>query len=115
MRSIAAANFVIGAVTETDDTVKAIYQALPKKLQTARNPQQRLQILYRHWDKVDFQQAANNVVKNQVEDAIIGLTSKKYLDIMKRNGWNDPFGPQTRMGNRFRESILQDALGTLYP
>jgi len=109
MRMPAAVAFALGAVTETDDAVKAIYQALPKKLQTARSPVKRLEVLYKHWEKVDFQKAANNLLTNEVQDRLIGMSSKAYRNrIYQKHGHTDPFGPQTRMGNKHIQRMLDE-------
>lgn len=83
IRGIAAA--VIGFTTEGLDFINAIYKALPDQYKPGyyyvggkwvkrwnASQWQRMNALWRHWDKVDIGQAIKEVAANQLEDKIFG-------------------------------------------
>lgn len=85
--------FLMGVFTETNDLVESIWEALPRSCRTAgktrsgnRRTDRMLQDLYRCWDRVDWNAATTNIVKNEVEDAIIGRVNRFLNDLSKASG-----------------------------
>ena len=85
MRVGGVAAAVIGFTTEGLDFINAVYKALPDQYKPGyyfvrgkwvkrwnASQWQRMNALWRHWDKVDIGQAINEVAKNQIEDKIFG-------------------------------------------
>lgn len=64
------------ALSEADDFVDAFWQALPRGQRGKGDDlHDKLQDLYRNWDKLPpgyFAEALENLIENQIEDAIIG-------------------------------------------
>lgn len=74
-------NSALNAVTEGADLIDAVYQALPEKLRKREQAKRhgkdpkigdKLWLLWNNYDKVDIEQAAFNVVKEGIEDAVFG-------------------------------------------
>lgn len=64
---------IVNGVTETNDLVNALHDALPRELQAKSGRiGDRLRALYRHWDQVDMRKGFRNVVFNEIEDRAIG-------------------------------------------
>nr|QXN72824.1 MAG: hypothetical protein [Microvirus sp.] len=97
-------NLATDAVTETKDAVEAIHDALPARFQAPKNGnldaglQDMMFALWDHFDQIDMAKAIENLIKNQVEDAIIGRANRatRALDRTIGHGVNRPgsgFGP----------------------
>jgi hypothetical protein len=74
---------VFGGLTEVGDAIDAIWRALPPECRRPRADskgmrrwQWQLQDLGRCWKHVDIEKAVWNLIANQIEDAVIGKTSK---------------------------------------
>jgi hypothetical protein len=88
----------VNAVTETKDAVEAIHEALPKKVQAKRNGhldpslQAMMGAIYDNFDELDVPQAIQNLIANQIEDAIIGRANRatRHLDATMGYGPNRP-------------------------
>lgn len=75
------------AYGEVDDAISAIHDALPKEYQAKRKrPDYMLKALYRHWDKLDVNQAIVNLLANHVEDAIVGRISGGAKEYASKHG-----------------------------
>lgn len=80
-----AALAIVGAVGEAGDFLEALYDALPDDVKpkgswfSARREYlppsftKRMMALYEHWDKVDLDQAIDNLVINHYEDKLFGF------------------------------------------
>lgn len=83
---------IINALTESIDFTKAIWEALPAKYRKAKGTRidYMLADLWRHWDKIDWREAAYNLVENTVEDNLIGRVNRyansRTEDIFGRTG-----------------------------
>lgn len=85
--------WLIGAVTEGGDLVDAFYKALPRKYQAwfpgRKHPvslKEKMRALYRHFDKVDMEQAGKNMIANELEDRAIGFVGKRSKRLAKDMG-----------------------------
>lgn len=91
-KALARAFGIATGATEAIDLIDAFYEALPKEYRLKKKPsraddrwgyrisreptpQEKLLQLYIHWDKVDFEAAMINVVKNHLIDGVIGTIS----------------------------------------
>jgi len=83
----------INAVTETDDFMTAMWDALPEKFRKVERAKrhgkrprmaERWKQVYQNLDQIDVAAAIKEVIKNQAEDYIIGKASKKAGDAYKR-------------------------------
>lgn len=77
---------VLGGFSEFGDLVDSFYDALPKQYKAKSyykgkrirpSWKKRWNALYQNFDKVDMNEALNNVVKNEVQDQLIGRASSK--------------------------------------
>lgn len=112
--SIAAYRYVMAAIdfiTESQDAINAVYEALPCAIRVGSwksgpqggryfkpgagkcskfNTTCRLTQLQKHWDRVDWDTAALNLVANQLQDAYIGMTDRLLEDSLRaRSSWNN--------------------------
>lgn len=68
---------IVGAMGEFGDFVEAFYSTLPDWTKVGdRTVQDKLETLYRHWDKVDIAKAVGNLIVNEAEDRFIGEIGK---------------------------------------
>lgn len=68
---------IVGAMGEFGDFVEAFYSTLPDWTKVGdRTVQDKLETLYRHWDKVDVAKAIGNLIANEAEDRFIGEIGK---------------------------------------
>ena len=74
---------ILNTVTESADLITAIWKAIPYKdrmdyHQGKRKPtiQDRAQAIYDMFDKIDWEEALNNVIENQIEDFAFGKAGK---------------------------------------
>ena len=74
---------VIDTVTEWKDLVDAIYGALPSQLRgqlywqgLASTPEERALSIYLYWEQINWTIALQNIVENEIEDAIVGGIGK---------------------------------------
>lgn len=101
---------VVGLVTESLDAINAGWEAIPeekrpgmkrnKKGEWKRvwnpNPTFKVKYLYEHWDQVDAGQFAANLIKNQIEDYVIGRASSATSKAAKP--WYDRTGRPVGFG-----------------
>lgn len=86
-------------VGETADLIGAIYDALPRQYRPRRvvRAAEQLEILYEHWDKLDLQKAAQNILVEHAEDYMYGRIGRSYAaanrasPLQSMAGWQ--FGP----------------------
>lgn len=82
------------ALTEYQDAVDAVYDALPKKLRRALkkkyegdpNVAQKTWEIYQNFGKIDGAEAIKNLAENHIEDYVIGKGFKGIEDAAKRLG-----------------------------
>jgi len=81
------------AFTETQDFTNAIFEALPENRQKERgrflhrfDTDGRLRKIYDHFDEIDWHEALQNVIVNQIEDAIIGKANRKVSEVAAQSG-----------------------------
>jgi len=73
---------LINVYTETHDFVSAIHKAIPKGYRARAPEGKRLKLstmlgrILAHQDKINWKQAAKNVISNEIEDRIIGRTQR---------------------------------------
>ena len=70
---------VIDTITETNDVVQAVWNALPKKRRMSlgfRNPTEKAWDIYRFFHEIDLEVAIKELVANQIEDMAYGLFGK---------------------------------------
>lgn len=81
-----APGWVTGPVyagTEAVDAIESVYDALPREYRRGWIPGKpvsaydKLVQLYKHWDKIDVDKAVENLLKNAIEDALIGGVHSK--------------------------------------
>lgn len=63
------------AISEIDDFIEQIFEALPKEIQKKvkrKTPQGMLKEIYDHWDKIDWYKAIDGIVLNWIEDKVVG-------------------------------------------
>jgi len=84
---------IVNIVSESDDFIDAIFNALPWQQQRGckRSPQAKLECLYRHWDKLDGSQALINLVLENLVDLVFGKLGQA-MGRAKREVWNAGFG-----------------------
>ena len=86
------------AITEMDDFIDNIFEALPKseqkKLKGRKTPQDKLKSIYDNFDKVDWEQAGKNIAKNWIEDRLMGSA------LGAANKISDKLGQQSRLALR---------------
>lgn len=77
--ALAVVSRVFNAVTEIGDFLEALFDALPGEVQRLyeRNTAGFARAVWDHWEEIDFAKAFVNVVKNQIEDAIIGALHRR--------------------------------------
>lgn len=70
---------IVNEVSETTDYIDAVFKALPKKRRPRwmKRPDQRIHQIWTHWDELDWEQVAINLVLNEIEDRSIGYLGKK--------------------------------------
>jgi len=76
-----AMSIMANAVTETQDFVDSLWQALPARMREhgySGHMQDKLQDLYNHWHDVNVPKALKNVAYNQLEDMAYGYLPSKY-------------------------------------
>lgn len=84
------------AITEVDDFIDSIWNALPKarrkKSKGRKTPQKKIKDIYDGWDEIDWEEAAKNVSKNWIEDKIVGKALKKANEISDKLGYKSRLG-----------------------
>lgn len=76
-------------LSEVDDFIDVLYDALPKKRQNLKGrktPQDKLKKVYDHFDEIDWTEAAKNWVENYIEDKVIGTALDKSNKAAIRRG-----------------------------
>jgi len=92
-RALAISLHVAGKVTETVDAVEALYDALPddvkphvgKYVKKTVLPQVKAKLVYQHFDRIDIEEAIINLVKNEIEDRVIGYFGNKAKEAAKKS------------------------------
>jgi len=93
-------------ITETDDAINAIFQALPDKYKFRNGHrintiQGKAAAIVQHFDKISWSQAAKNLIANHLADKYIGKASRALTQATRNNPyWRSPAGPQA--GSRYR-------------
>lgn len=68
---------IVGAMGEFGDFVEAFYSTLPDWTKVGdKTVQDKLETLYRHWDKINPVQAMENLIVNEAEDRLIGAIGR---------------------------------------
>lgn len=62
----------LGALSEANDVIDALYEALPREYQSGGNFVDRAHDVLEHFDHIDAAQAIQNLVLNELEDRAIG-------------------------------------------
>jgi hypothetical protein len=92
----AAVATILNVTSEANDFVDALHKAIPEKYRSRGNRWDRmLPELYHHWDKIDWGQALQNLVMNQVEDWAIGTANRLANREANRAGWRGGMGAAT--------------------
>lgn len=99
------ANSVVGLLAnglgETADFVNAVYKALPRDVRPYKRigALEKASLVYKHFDRLDVQQALLNVVYNQIEDAIYGrigrAVGRSHRRFFESTGYNSPLHGRT--------------------
>lgn len=84
-RAMAISIHVGGKLTEGVDAVDALYDALPdevkphigRHVKKTVQPHIKAKLVYRHFDKIDVQEAIINLIENEIEDRVIGYFGNK--------------------------------------
>jgi len=91
----------VGPITELIDLLDSFYDALPWDIRKrylrkgGLTPQEKLRILYEHWNMISPIELMKNVIKNEAEDRLIGGIGKRIKQATKKNPyWVSPRGPQ---------------------
>lgn len=83
---------LIGFATEATDAIDAVFKALPYKYRSRRGRkypftnQEKLERLWKHWDKVDLGEAANNLAMNELKDRFFGKVGRELGKQARRHG-----------------------------
>lgn len=84
------------AMTELDDFIDNLFEALPKgiqkKLKGRKTPQDKIAHIYKNWDKMDWEQAAKNIAKNHIEDKLMGRALKAADKLSDKLGYKSRLG-----------------------
>lgn len=93
---------IFDLVTETMDVVNALYWAIPPNLRKKgyTSPVDKARAVYRHFGEIDLDTAIKNLMRNQLEDMLIGMQSKVSQAAMRNFGFGaqavDPIGRVSR-------------------
>lgn len=93
--------WALNGITEGLDAFYAIYDALPLryKARGARRFEQHAAALYRNFEHVDWNKALENMIRNEVEDAILGRVGRSLAKGARSNPYyNRPVGFQAGPG-----------------
>jgi len=66
---------VLGLVTESMDATYALWDAMDESIRCGwRRPPPHVaaNLIYEHWDKIDYEKALRNIIENEIEDRVIG-------------------------------------------
>lgn len=79
---------IVGAAGELGDFVEAIYSTLPRRFKSrdADTLQERIAIIARNLDQVDWAEALGNMIVNEVQDRAIGRIGQHVARINRRIG-----------------------------
>lgn len=73
------------ALNEGIELIDIFYGALPKKVMRPNlKPHEKLELIYKHFDKIDVIQLTENFMYNYVEDKLYGLVGKQQAKVNKR-------------------------------
>lgn len=82
--------WLLSAASEAGDLLEALHDALPKDFQGKDHPKSMFEALYKHWDKVNMDEAFANIWNNQVEDKYFGEFFKAFQDAASEAGLDFP-------------------------
>lgn len=102
---------LIGAyhkVTEINDLVDALADAIPRNPCGNLPGFRKLLCVVNNWDKIDAQEAAINVLVNEIEDRIVGRAQGKLSDALRRAG-----GPNATQVNQWVRQLSAYTRGVL--
>lgn len=87
---------VFGIATELIDFIEALYEAVPEALRP-KGPKRfiswkkKLETVWKHVDDIDWNVAFDNLVKNELEDRLIGTLGKGGKRLAQKTGRNAGF------------------------
>lgn len=86
-KAMQAAGWLINLLTETDDFIKAVYRALPKKYRPRGKvgAAEQMRAIIVNYDKLNYSRAAQNVLVETLIDHIVGKIHRKRTDITLKN------------------------------
>lgn len=103
---------IVGAITEANDLINAIWDALPQKYRSKGKLglQDKLKDLYRHWDVVDLPLAVANIIAEQIQDAFYGRASSKLREGISNAAEHGYYrrGVGAQSGDRYRPRYSGD-------
>lgn len=84
--------WALSQYSEVGDLVDALYDALPNEFQNDADKTivDKIQTMYKHWDKVDMAEAMGNIVNDQVTDPKFAEAFKKMQDTFESYGMELP-------------------------
>lgn len=89
---------ILGPITETWDAVEAIWNALPEDCKTKHKTlQSMLRDIFDCFERLNVQQAIQNLIANQIEDYVFGLLGKQLAKASRQFG--SPVGLQFLFNN----------------
>lgn len=93
---------VFSDMTEAFDVISAIYEAIPEDVRgkRRRSPTNKVAFIFTHWRDVDVENAIVNLIKNEIEDRLIGAAGKQLSKFAREQGL--PHGVQ--MGGFVRKA-----------
>lgn len=99
--------FLLNFVSESVEVVDIVYDAIPEVSQTGprgeflrvRKPRrateaQKLEYIWREWDRIDEEALARGLIANALEDALMGMLSTGQSRWLDQN-WEMGFGRPT--------------------
>ncbi len=103
VRGLAFVYPLLNTVTESMDFIDVLYNAIPRKFHARYGdtrwrlrhptPQKQLEIIYRHWDRIDIPIAVKLFILEQLEDYVYGRLGSKLGEQARRNRFRDtPIG-----------------------
>lgn len=135
-RAIMVALFnALDTISESAEIVDSFYEALPKSVRTRweakhARPEQafidnagqygidgadwKARALYYNWDKVDMDLAVRNIIKNAVEDRLLGDIHKRLpantINALSPSAETDPFRKLSKEIDRWMDYLLDEAM-----
>lgn len=82
--------WLLSGASEAGDILEALHDALPKEFQGRDHWASMFEHLYKHWDKVDMNEAFTNIWNNQVSDRYYGKAFQELQDALSEAGFDFP-------------------------